>query len=100
MDDEFAEALLALLYVESHSFVYFPINLFISLTNNPNVEYKLIDALFYVLKTRYPKILVKRNGIVHDYAKIYDVVSLKILYLLSKLQGPSISYFFEEKKTA
>lgn len=88
--------------------MYFPINLFISLTNNPNVEYKLIDALFYVLKTRSPKhtlgfppkILVKRHGIVHDYAKIYDVVSLKILYLLSKLQGPSISYFFEAKKAA
>lgn len=50
MDDEFAESLLRLLYVESHSFVNFPINLFIALTNNPNVEYKLIDALFFILK--------------------------------------------------
>ena len=51
VEDEFAESLLNLLYVESHNFVYFPINLFVALTNNPNVEYKLIDALFFILKS-------------------------------------------------
>lgn len=52
VDDEFIESLINLLYVEAHSFVNFPINLFISLTNNPNAEYKLIDTLFFILKTK------------------------------------------------
>lgn len=50
LDDEFIEALLSFLYVESHSFVYFPINLLASLQSNPVLESKILDALFYILK--------------------------------------------------
>lgn len=42
--------------------------------------------------------MVKRYGIVRDFTKIYNVVSLKVLYLFSKLQSSSINYFFESKK--
>lgn len=52
VDDDFIESVINLLYVDAYSFVDFPINLFISLTNNPNVESKLIDALFFILKTK------------------------------------------------
>ncbi|CAD8063012.1 unnamed protein product [Paramecium sonneborni] len=106
-DDDFTNSLLSLLYVESHGFKNFPTNLFISLCNNYIVENKLIDTLFFILKTKNlneyaqffpPKFLVQRNGLIRDFSKIYNVVSLKVLYLFSKLQGFSINYFFQSKK--
>lgn len=115
IEDEVGEQLLQLLYVEAHSFVYFPINLFIALSNNPNVEYKFIDTLFFILRSGLslvnlkrelrmkdesfpPLISIERNGIVRDYRKVYENVSLKILYLFSKLPNTSIGYFYETKR--
>lgn len=51
LEDEFIEQFIGLLYVESHSFVYFPINLFVALTNNPTIENKIMDGMFFILKS-------------------------------------------------
>jgi E3 ubiquitin-protein ligase HUWE1 len=112
LDDEFIEALLNLLYVESHSFVYYPINLLASLQSNPVLECKILDALFFILKQQIgiqdlkqacnfrdeqfpPSFIVQRYTILHDPTKTYENVSLKILYLFSKLPQNSIQYFYE-----
>ncbi len=53
VEDDAIESLLNLLYLESYSFVYFPVNLFLALCNNPLAETKLLDALFFILRTAY-----------------------------------------------
>ena len=53
VEDETIEALLGLFYLESYTFVYFPVNLLVALCNNPTAETKLLDAVFFILRTAY-----------------------------------------------
>jgi len=109
------ESLLRLLYLEDRLFVGFPYSLLASLMIQPRNEFKVLDALLFILKNKDmpalkmaagvairlsfpPTELSLKHSIVEDPVQVYLSVSLKALFVLSRV-SQNYSYLNSQNQT-
>jgi len=102
VEDRFIEKLLEFLFTDDLSFGRFPFELFKTLVLHPQNEYRILDAVIYLLLKEQkqvndfpPRVLYTRDNIIDDYDEVYEQLSLKILYLLNKCCADNQSYFLD-----
>ena len=114
IDEKVLENVLSFIYSDRSLFQKLPLGLLQTLMRSPIIEYKILDALLFVLlfenlphlkdsqQDKFPYLcLYEKNGINSNYEKVYNEVSLRSLYLLAKFTfKASCNYFIEndEKK--
>ncbi|KAL4470186.1 hypothetical protein ABPG74_011797 [Tetrahymena malaccensis] len=121
-DEEVMERVIELLYVGSESFINYPFNLLTSLQENPYSEYKILDAMMFIL--RNPSILILQNQQkqqskessqnvkvfppneiiqrnkepVTSSKEVYQQIAQKILFLFCKITEKNILFFIDKEK--
>ncbi|EAR89664.2 HECT-domain (ubiquitin-transferase) protein (macronuclear) [Tetrahymena thermophila SB210] len=121
-DEEVMERVIELLYVGSESFINYPFNLLTSLQENPYSEYKILDAMMFILRNPSifilqnqqkqqskesqsngkifpPNEIIQRNKEpVTSSKEVYQQIAQKILFLFCKITEKNILFFIDKEK--
>ena len=109
VDEKLIESVLKFIYTDSLSFSNFPYFLLRSIAIHPVNEFKIMDCFMFLLKHErldliknkeekiseesFPlSILYEKNYILKKYENVYRLISLKILYLMMRLNKISIGF--------
>jgi len=110
-DSKVLESIVTLVFADSLMFAEFPYQLVKTLCLASGAEYKIMDALMFLLnfediprlkqliggeESQFPLLKAYQGQIlVTDYSHVYSLITLKILYIFSKMSQYPIAFFTE-----